>query len=278
MGKVIQFKKRKDNETEFDNEYITIEEIKAKIKKMIEELNRPFKVFYSKTGERYTQEENEQIKRMVMKLTCQCMSCTYQAKEMKKYWPNRTESSLLAKISEARKKYYNEIEFVYGAVCYGGFVVKNQDKLKVNLDKINPESYIFRRILELVGLIPEGKELEHEVTYTDETTGIEVKTTNREIKEYFTPAMSKALDVYAYLYEDLPVKNLTFEEAAKLLDTTPAKVMEIARKKGLKKLNTKDIFVIAVNLKNEVGSIVREKYASMKEYERIRKRRKYRGL
>lgn len=152
MGKVIKLNNKKTVSSK-QPEW-TPEEIKAKIQPYIDYLNKPVKVYTSKTGSKWSAEEKEQLKQLVFKYTCECYSCTAMAEELKKYFPWRSIGSLLGKISEIRQNCYSELEKFYTVVSYGGVVVRDAEcHYDLRTGKVNFGSYFDHRILQIAGLI-----------------------------------------------------------------------------------------------------------------------------
>ncbi|WP_027623539.1 MULTISPECIES: hypothetical protein [Clostridiaceae] len=262
MAKVINFNKQQKQQSSKPD--WTPEEIKTKIQPYVDYLNKPNKVFYSKKGDKWTEEENEQFKRLVFKYTVECYSCTAMAEEFKKYYPWRSNNSILAKISDIRQSCYEELEDFYFKVAYCLPITKDA-QMHYSAGKIEFGSYLQNRMLQMAGLI-EGTELEDE-----NKEDIQIREDNYEKKATWT---------YIYKKERKYHKKITTQEAAELLEAEIEDINKIIADLSIKELNTKHLLQIALKLDNQVGEIVR----IMQDYDedtlkrRIRAAKAYRQL
>lgn len=246
--------------------YITIDTIKKRIQPIVDVLNQPLEVFYSKPGERFSERENQQIKQLVMKYTCKAMSCTYMAKEMKKYWPNRTESSLLGKITEARRKYPREISMAYRFVAYGKVIVEDDDgfKLRLNTEGNNRENFAMHflktLILEIAGLIRADEELVYDVELIDED-GDAYEMTSIEWQK-----RNKVYDMYEFYYERGHNYDLSDAEAAEKMGISQKELRKLKRMKGIRGVvNTRDLVRLAMVMNTELGNKVNNSYGYFRD-------------
>lgn len=233
MSNIIDLKsyKRKRNTVNSKKPNFTPEEIQKKTQPYIDYLNKPNKVFVSKKGDRWTTEENEQFKRLVFKYTVECYSCTAMAEEIKKFFPWRTKSAILRKISEVRQNCYEELENFYTVVNYGGVVVRDAKLHYSPKTGIQFGCYLHERMLQMAGLI-EGPEIK------------ENEKSNKKLIERIERgniAKQKALDLFKFREKKKLQEDISYKEAAELLDTTAKRIEEIAEKMNIGRLNTRHL-------------------------------------
>lgn len=222
----------------------TPKEIQEKIQPYIDFLNKPNKVFLSKKGDKWTEEENEQMKKLVFQYTCECYSCTAMAEEFKKYYPWRSTNSILAKISNIRQTCFDELEDFYLKVAYCSVIVKDA-KMHYSAGKISFGSYLQQRMLQMAGLIPgpeEDKEKDSELDKMIKEANI--------IKE-------KALMLFKFNEKKRLQRNISYNEAAELLMLTEEELERVIKTRDIEVLNTKDLLDIALTLKGDLGECVR---------------------
>lgn len=259
VAKVINLNQRQNKSKKPD---WTPEEIQSKIQPLVDYLNIPNKVFYSRKGDKWTEEENKQMKRLVFQYTCECYSCTAMAEEFKKYFPWRTINSLLSKISDIRQACYEELEDFYFKVAYCLPITKDA-QMHYSAGKIEFGSYLQHRMLQMAGLIPEPE---------DEN--------KQEIEKDANYYEKKATWIYIYKKERKYHKNITTQEAAELLEAEIEDINKVIADLNIKELNTKHLLQIALKLDNKVGEIV----GIMQDYDddtlkrRIRAAKFYREL
>lgn len=246
-NKVVDIKylrKNNKNQNKSKNPDWTPKEIQAKIQPYIDFLNKPNKVFLSKSGDKWTEEENEQMKKLVFQYTCECYSCTAMAEEFKKYYPWRTTNSILAKISNIRQSCYQELEDFYFKVAYCRVIVKDA-QMHYSAGKVSFGNYLQYRMLQMAGLIP-GPE-------KDEEKDNKIDKMVREgelIKE-------RALKLFDFNTKKRLQRSISYKEAAELLMITDGELKDIAEAQDIEELNTKDLLDIALTLKGDLGECVR---------------------
>lgn len=241
MAKVINFNKQQKVKSSKPD--WTPEEIKSKIQPLVDYLNTPNKVFYSKKGDRWTEEENEQIKKLVFEYTCECYSCTDMAEEFKKYFPWRSINSILAKISNVRQTCFDELEDFYLKVAYCKTIVKDA-QMHYSAGKISFGGYLHHRMLQMAGLIPDSELSEQE---------------NNEIKEKIEEADTLtqiAVNIFN-MNKKKRIKEITEKEAEELLLTTCEEIQRFTNELNIDKITTKNLLDVARKLNNNLGETIR---------------------
>jgi hypothetical protein len=245
MKNIIDISEHKRKYSKSSKPDWTPEEIKTKIQPLVDYLNTPNKVFYSKKGDRWTEEENEQFKRLVFKYTVECYSCTAMADEIKRFFPWRTASSILSKISDIRQSCYEELEKFYTVINYGDVVVRDAQLHYSSITgKIDFGNYIHYRMLQLAGLLPEPKLSKQE---------------NGEIKEKIEEADTLtqiAVNIFN-MNKKKRIKEITEKEAEELLLTTCVEIRRITNELNIDKITTKNLLYVAKKLNNSLGETIR---------------------
>lgn len=251
-NKIIDFVKIHDKQSKLQPKEIdkkpgwTPEQIEAKIKPYIEYLNKTPKKFLSKSSEKWTEEENEEFKRLVIKYTVECYTRKDMAEEIHKYFPWRTETSILGKISYVNQKNFKEIDDFYGKINYGGVVIRDAEMHYNSIThKIDFGNYLQLRMLQMVGLIPSPEEDE-----SDETL--------KQLNEIYKK--NNKLKNAALIIFDLnkkKEKNMIYEEAEEMLFATADEIKKITTSLNIIKITTKNLLDVAKKLDSDLGEMVR---------------------
>lgn len=261
MAKVIDFKNARSKKIKVVSSRPdwTPEEIQPKIQPYIDYLNKPAKKFFSKSGDRWTTEEIEQIKQLVFKYTCECYSCTAMADEFKKYYPWRSVDSILSKIAYIRQSCYGELENFYFKVAYCAVAVRDA-QMHYYAGKIEFGCYLQYRILQEAGFIPGPDKNE---------TDKKVEKFNNEYKDDYK--IQQAATKIFNLRERKRIKDITIEEAEELLFSTKEEIEDVINKLNIKQITTKNLLDIAEKMDNGMGEIVRGLIPVFDDEEKLKK-------